>query len=627
MKKKGVFLTVLCGILLILMMTPVIINAENVKSQSLKVTTVLERKPEVALPIVVNAVYPLSEVNNNFVTYEYVYTTLDEEHQAAYRKIVQTIEQHKNGDYQEVDFSEKLLICEIDLSEYRMNADEMVGCLWSVLSDHTEYFFVSDDVYYYLGEDTEEKVLYVMASDECGEEYIKEEVYNTLDCVLADIRVNVSEMNYTYEKVRYIDNYIREYFTYALDHNSNPEVNDKTSSIASILGGRAICAGYGRINHFFLNQLGINTIYVTGMADGGYHAWNYIFIEEENQWYASDVTFSDGGDEILLKGKEILKTHKPLRDGMSDVGFGYPLPKLSDENFVFEDDKTEEPGENVDDPDINLGNNDADNKNDNINDSSEGGQDEFNENLPDTPEAEEDLNSRDENNDKVENEGNPDNNTEVEGEEGPVDEGDTDIGTGSENGNELENGEVGISIFEENTNGKTYRSDMGIILPINPDMNSWVEVGMYMEEIDITMDDGSITKGWVGIPVPEDTMYKWDGEAYINGMSADLFYTYEAMKSDNTSVKIGNYKEACKYNPTDAGLYFNIGCCYSSEGNYEEAFVYYMEAIRRGDTTGAVDNILSLIETHKDETERQGEYLKVLEIVPNDERVLNKVSY
>ena len=92
MKKKGVFLTVLCGVLLILMMTPVIINAENVKSQSLKVTTVLERKPEVALPIVVNAVYPLSEVNNNFVIYEYVYTTLDEEHQAAYRKIVQTIE-------------------------------------------------------------------------------------------------------------------------------------------------------------------------------------------------------------------------------------------------------------------------------------------------------------------------------------------------------------------------------------------------------------------------------------------------------------------------------------------------------------------------------------------------------
>lgn len=606
MKKKGVFLTVLCGVLLIFIMTPVIINAKNVKSHLIKVPVAakLERKPEVALPVVANAVYPLSRVDHNFVTYEYVYTTLDAEYQAPYRKMVQAIEQHKNGNYQEVDFSEKLLICEIDLSEYRMNADEMVGCFWSVLSDHTEYFFVSDEVYYYLGEDTEEKVLYVMASDECGEEYIKEEVYNTLDCVLADIRVNVSEMNYTYEKVRYIDNYIREYFTYALDNNSNPEVNDKTSSVASILEGRAICAGYARINHFFLNQLGINTIYVTGMEDGGYHAWNYIFIEEENQWYASDVTFSDGGDEILLKGKEILKTHKPLREGMSDVGFGYPLPKLSDENFVFEDDKTEEPGENVDDSDTNLGNNDADNKNDNMNDSSEGSTDEFKENLPNTPEPEEDLNSRDENNDKAENEGNPDNNTEVEGEdklddedengdreeggcvlgpdddegmngeEGPVDEGDTDIGTSSENGNESENSEVRISIFEENTNGKTYRSDMGIILPINPDMNSWVEVGMYMEEIDITMDDGSITKGWVGIPVPEDTMYKWDGEAYINGMSADLFYTYEAMKSDNTSVKIGNYKEACKYNPTDAGLYFNIGCCYSSEGNYEEAFVY-----------------------------------------------------
>lgn len=158
-------------------------------------------------------------------------------------------------------------------------------------------------------------------------------------------------------------------------------------------------------------------------------------------------------------------------------------------------------------------------------------------------------------------------------------------------------------------------------------MNSWVEIGMYMEEINITMDDGSITRGWAGIPVPEDTMYKWDGEAYINGMSAELFYIREAQKSDNANVKIANYKEACKYNPTDAGLYFNIGCCYSSEGNYEGAFTYYMEAIKRGDTTGAVDNILLLIERYKDEAERQGEYLKVLELVPNDERVINKIEY
>lgn len=57
--------------------------------------------------------------------------------------------------------------------------------------------------------------------------------------------------------------------------------------------GTAICAGYARLYTCLMTELGYENAYVVGYAaDGTYHAWNEVRLED-GSWYSVDTTMND----------------------------------------------------------------------------------------------------------------------------------------------------------------------------------------------------------------------------------------------------------------------------------------------------------------------------------------------
>ena len=78
--------------------------------------------------------------------------------------------------------------------------------------------------------------------------------------------------------------------------------SDVYSCIAALDGrtGRKgpVCASYSEAFKLLCDRLGIPCTLVTGSADGGYHQWNYVQMDD-GLWYAVDVTWNDP----TIKGK------------------------------------------------------------------------------------------------------------------------------------------------------------------------------------------------------------------------------------------------------------------------------------------------------------------------------------
>lgn len=66
---------------------------------------------------------------------------------------------------------------------------------------------------------------------------------------------------------------------------------DSFSAYGALVSGKAVCQGYAQAMKLLLSSAGIKSIYITGQANGGSHAWNIV--EIGGQWRYLDVTFDD----------------------------------------------------------------------------------------------------------------------------------------------------------------------------------------------------------------------------------------------------------------------------------------------------------------------------------------------
>ena len=90
-----------------------------------------------------------------------------------------------------------------------------------------------------------------------------------------------------------------------------------------LLSNAAICGGFSYAFQYLLQRAGIEAIFLTGDTNIGYHAWNYVKID--NEWYFVDSTW---GGNYFLKGQSALNTHKPLQQQHFS-----PVPTLAQNDF------------------------------------------------------------------------------------------------------------------------------------------------------------------------------------------------------------------------------------------------------------------------------------------------------
>lgn len=166
-------------------------------------------------------------------------------------------------------------------------------------------------------------------------EKAKAELQTALDAIV--LEANAFEDDY--QKVKFVHDYIIEsnsydYFAYQMgDYISAQTAAMVSSAYGALVHGKIMCAGYAQAFNLVMHELGFESSFVSGFADGGAHAWNLVQIGDG--CYHFDLTWDDlDGDPAEVRynyfgltDEEIFKTHKV------DEGLVYPEANATEYNY------------------------------------------------------------------------------------------------------------------------------------------------------------------------------------------------------------------------------------------------------------------------------------------------------
>ena len=200
---------------------------------------------------------------------KYAYGQLDAIEQTVYDEMLSTILNHE----------EKISLSTTD-------TDIMNRAYSAVCSDYGGLFWVNGYVFtrYKKGEelvDLEFSPKYTMTEE------VRRQTQERIDRVVEEWFAGISINDTDYEKAKYI------YETLALKTEYVEDAKDSQNIISVFLRKQTVCQGYACAVQYLLEQLGVQSIIVSGKALGQPHAWNLLRLDGE--YYYMDATWGNNG--------------------------------------------------------------------------------------------------------------------------------------------------------------------------------------------------------------------------------------------------------------------------------------------------------------------------------------------
>ena len=226
----------------------------------------------------VQMVTTLPEVSDPFAPYTareeivrpYSYKMLDNDKYAyIYDAIVTAVDRRRT----DITFSDVMGI----------TAEDYLAVYQQIYNDELNMFFIDPKIQYAVQSSTKTVasavLIYKHGTAEITrmEDAIEEEVNRVLDGITPDMS--------QYDIVKYFHDYICENIIY----------DDKAENCNNIYGAfvnkRALCQGMAKAFSYLCGKVGIETLTITGDADGIAHMWNMVKIGGE--WYHIDPTYDN----------------------------------------------------------------------------------------------------------------------------------------------------------------------------------------------------------------------------------------------------------------------------------------------------------------------------------------------
>lgn len=212
----------------------------------------------------------------------YVYEQLGEADRELYRIMLDAFQTRESRTYPE------------------MSMDEVTRIRDLVLADHPELFYINGVSQ--LTTTNRDSGLVVDMTIEGQYAYSEDEIQQlqgSIDAAVADCLANTPDGD-DYAKARYFYDYLANNTAYDHDAASatqaEPAEGEQQASagqtIADVfVSNRAVCGGYARAYQYLLQQVGIQSVYITGNANGGRHAWCLAYLD--GAYYYIDPTWGD----------------------------------------------------------------------------------------------------------------------------------------------------------------------------------------------------------------------------------------------------------------------------------------------------------------------------------------------
>ncbi len=200
---------------------------------------------------------------------KYAYEQLDEVERAVYDEMLSVILRHE----------EKISLSTIDM--HVMNHAYTALC-----SDYGGLFWVNGYVYTRYTKAGELVSLefspkYTMSIEE------RQRLQGEIDRVVEEWFAGISINDTDYEKARYV------YELLALNTEYVDNAENSQNIISVFIKRQTVCQGYACAVQYLLEQLGVQSVIVSGKALGEPHAWNLICLDGE--YYYMDATWGNNG--------------------------------------------------------------------------------------------------------------------------------------------------------------------------------------------------------------------------------------------------------------------------------------------------------------------------------------------
>lgn len=238
-------------------------DSGTVSSDTENVIQVVTTLPEAADPF---APYTAREE----IVRPYSYKALDnEKYTYIYDAIVTAVDRRRT----DIKFSEVMGI----------TADDYLAVYQQIYNDELNMFFIDPKIQYSIQSSTKTVASAVIIYKH-GEEEINR-MENAIDEEVNRVLGGITEDMSQYDIVKYFHDYICENVVY----------DDKAENCNNIYGAfvnkRALCQGMAKAFSYLCGKVGIETLTITGDADGIAHMWNMVKIGGD--WYHIDPTYDN----------------------------------------------------------------------------------------------------------------------------------------------------------------------------------------------------------------------------------------------------------------------------------------------------------------------------------------------
>lgn len=219
-----------------------------------------------------------------------------------------------------------------------LSDDEAIS-VWSIfILENPAYYWVSNTVNF-IGSSME-----LLIDSVYADHSVRDSTQAAIDRMEMDARESLSSCFTDLDKLIAIHDFVASSLTYAYKADGvTPEDAYWAHSLAgAAVYSKGVCEAYADAFQYLCLVNGFDTVMATGTASGDSHVWNLVDLD--GRWYGVDVTWDDENnryDYLGMSRDRMYSTRDVSEPGISDTGYAYVLPELSDRGielvYLFED--------------------------------------------------------------------------------------------------------------------------------------------------------------------------------------------------------------------------------------------------------------------------------------------------
>lgn len=252
---------------------------------------------------------------------DYAYLTLEEEEKKVYGEVLTAILEHRES---------------VEVSTLDKEVLEKV--YKAVFADYGGLYWVSGYIY------TQHTRNGELTSMEFSPKYTmdyeeRKRIQQQIDASVEELLAGISITDSDYEKAKYVFEVLVQNVDYDVSAENSQNI------ISAFLNRATVCQGYACATQYLLRLLGIQSVIVTGNANGESHAWNLVRLN--GRYYYMDTTW--GNSRYLSNSSEMEKyvnynylaitTEEISRTHTIDNSFALPECTSMEDNYFIRENR------------------------------------------------------------------------------------------------------------------------------------------------------------------------------------------------------------------------------------------------------------------------------------------------